>query len=251
MARVLVQGSGALMATRCGPPLRVPAEVDVEVLQGLGLRSVWRGPAGALVEVTEDTRMDALVTLVARSGADELRLVNLRAIHARTESQREAVLGPRGAAACGGCVVEQLVLNGTVVTPRSCHVLGHGSDQAWLEGYVGLVGSTLARDVLGRVPPDVRLEPKAVAAVWVNPVWPWADGVAEADWAFLEMQFEARSGAVGSQRRLLSEWGAYPGLDEAPPPVANRMMRRRPVTWALLAVLVMGAVLGALWLAGF
>ena len=71
-------------------------------------------------------------------------------------------------APCPTCVHEQLVLNSKVASPRSCFVFGSGDPTSWIQGYVGLVGSSLAMDVLSKVPGDVRAG--AAAAAWVNPV---------------------------------------------------------------------------------
>jgi hypothetical protein len=90
-------------------------------------------------------------------------------VHARTDEERQLV---NGGAPCPTCVMEQLVLGGKAASPRSCFVFGAGDPSAWIQGYVGLVGSSLAMDVLSKVPGDVRAG--AAAGVWINPVWPYA-----------------------------------------------------------------------------
>jgi hypothetical protein len=248
LARIFVEGPSTLMARRCGPPLPVPQAVELEVLRGLGLESVYRGPVTSLVELGGDAQVDSLITLVGRGGGvgERLVLTSLRAVHANTEAQREAVAAN---GTCDGCVVEQLVLDGAVVPPRSCHVLGDGDDLAWIQGYVGLVGSTLARDVLGRVPSDVRLEPAAVVAVWVNPVWPWPDGDVAAEWTFLDAKFEAREDGSRSGRRLLMDEGPWPEPPYGKPPSANRQDQRLRVPWVVVGLAAVAVCLWAVALA--
>jgi hypothetical protein len=249
LARILVEGPSTLMARRCGPPLPVPQAVELEVLRGLGLESVYRGPVTSLVELGGDAQVDALITLVGRGGGagERLVLTGLRAVHAGTEAEREAVLAN---GTCPTCVVEQLVLDGAVVSPRSCHVLGAGDDLGWIQGYVGLVGSTLARDVLGRVPPDVRLEPLAVVAAWVNPVWPWPDRDVAAEWTFLDARFETRADGAAGGRRLLADEGPWLAPPQADPPHANRQARRLRVSWGAAGLAAVAAAAMCLWAVG-
>ena len=166
------------------PPLHVG--IEVEVLQGLQLASVYRGPAQAFFEI-KSSDVDALLTLVAHS-SDPLVIESVVVIHTHTPAQRAAVLFNE---TCDGCVVEQLILDGRVVSPRSCHMLGQGDDLAWLEGYVGLVGSSLAADVMGRMP--------TLLAVWINPVWPWQNDSIIEDTSFIRASMRPAS----SRRRLL------------------------------------------------
>ena len=175
------------------PPLHVG--IEIEVLQGLQLASVYRGPVTDGVSIN-NTDVDALLTFVARSSGP-LVIESLTAIHTHTEAQRAAVIANE---TCEGCVVEQLVLQGRVVSPRSCHILGVGDDLEWMEGYVGLVGSSLAADVVQRT---VGAQNQSRVTVWINPVWPWGNETVIDDTTFIHARIE-QGGMEGVQgRRLL------------------------------------------------
>jgi hypothetical protein len=188
------------------PPL-LQVGIELEVLQGLQLASVYRGLAGAYFEIN-NTDVDALLTLVTHSSVP-LVLESLVAVHTHTPAQRAAVLANE---TCEGCIVEQLVLDGRVVSPRSCHILGV-DDLAWLEDYLGLVGSSLAADVLARTKQNASF-----LSVWVNPVWPWQNDSIVEDTSFLHASIRAASdappGSRGSRRLLMSS-----GEGLRPPPL--------------------------------
>ena len=105
------------------------------------------------------------------------------------------------------CIVEQLVLQGRVVSPRSCHVLGMGDDLDWIEGYVGLVGSSLASDVLQRT---VEARNQSSLVIWINPIWPWGNASILEDTTFIRAGIE-QGGVNVLQRRLLWNSGGARG----------------------------------------
>ena len=215
LARIMTQAHPAVMAKHCPTSVEVSDAVEIQILQGLTLSEIYRGPARSVLELGTNAQTDVLVTFVARSAAG-LVLQDLLAIHAHTDEQRALVLSN---ATCPDCVTEQLVLGGAVVSPRSCHLFGAGDDLLWIQEYVGLVGSSLAVDVLARVPQDVRMDPQRVAAAWVNPAWPWNNDSILSDMTFLQARFAPvpRAG-----RRLL--------MDVVPfaPPFLSRQPRVRP-----------------------
>jgi len=110
LGRILTQ-TIPLIVNGAQSPLHVG--IEIELLQGLQLASVYRGPVVDGVFVN-NSDVDALLTFVARSSAP-LVIESLVAIHTHTEAQRAAVLANE---TCDGCVVEQLVLQGRVVSPR-------------------------------------------------------------------------------------------------------------------------------------
>jgi len=226
LARIMTQASPAIMAQHCPSAMQVSDAVEMEILQGLTLTQIYRGPARALLELGTNPQTDVLITFVARSAVG-LALDELQAIHAHTDEQRALVLSNQ---TCADCVVEQLVLAGRVVSPRSCHVFGSGDDLQWIQGYVGLVGSSLAVDVLGKVPQDVRLDPWRVVAAWINPTWPWNNDSILADMTFLQARFTPlpRNG-----RRLLMV------------PILSRQHRLRPE----LTLVAVAALTTMLWAA--
>jgi len=215
LARIMTQASPVIMSRHCASAMQVSDQVDIEILQGLTLTRIYRGPALAILQLGTNAQTDVLITFIARNAAG-LALEDLQAIHSHTEEQRALVLSNQ---TCADCVVEQLVLAGRVVSPRSCHVFGDGDDLQWIQNYVGLVGSALAVDVLGRVPQDVRLDPQRVAAAWINPTWPWKNDSVITDMTFLQARF---SPVPRSGRRLL--------MDIVPfaPPLESRQLRVRP-----------------------
>jgi hypothetical protein len=231
MARILTQASPAIMTKHCADAVQVNDQVEIQILQGLTLTQIFRGPAQTTLELGTNAQTDVLITLVARS-ASGLVLRDLLAVHAHTEAQRELILANK---TCDDCVVEQLMLNGAVVSPRSCHVIGVGDDLLWIQGYVGLVGSALALDVLGKIPPDVRLDPDHAVAAWVNPAWPWNNESVLSDMTFLLAQFapQPRTG-----RRLL--------MDVVPngPPIWSKQVRNRPQ----LTLVAMCLISALIWL---
>lgn len=163
LGRILTQTTPAIVNNNAQTSLNVG--IEVEVLQGLQLTSVYRSSQASSSISINNTDVDALLTFIAR-GHEGLVIDSLTAIHTHTEAQRAAAL-PNGT--CDGCVIEQLVLQGQVVSPRSCHIVGEGGDLDWIENYVGLVGSSIAADVMQRTLNQTGL------VVWINPVWPWGN----------------------------------------------------------------------------
>ena len=89
---------------------------------------------------------------------------------------------------------------GSALSNRSCHILGVGDDLEWMEGYVGLVGSSLAADVVQRT---VGAQNQSRVTVWINPVWPWGNETVIDDTTFIHARIE-QGGMEGVQgRRLL------------------------------------------------
>lgn len=160
LARVVTIGDPHVAARHCAEAL------EVQLLQGLSLKEIYRGSASAVLRLDVEPQTDTLVTLVARGAIIE----DLQAIHTSSEAEVHLV---STAQPCPTCVAEQLVLAGKVVTPRSCFLFGAGDEAAWIQSYVGLAGSRLALDVLGKIPADVKAG--AASAAWVNPAWPTAN----------------------------------------------------------------------------
>jgi hypothetical protein len=215
LARVLTQSQPTVMARHCADAVQVSNQVEIQILQGLTMTEIYRGPAQSIIELGTNAQTDVLITFVARSAAG-LVIEDLQAIHARTEGQRALVLANQS---CPDCVIEQLVLGGSVVSKRACHVFGFGDDMQWIQDYVGLVGSALATDVLGKVPADVRLDPNRVVAAWINPAWPWNDDTVVSDMTFLHARFAAQP-RLG--RRLLADQTGFVA------PISSRQIRRGP-----------------------
>ena len=213
LARIMTQARPSIMARHCSAAVQLSDQVEIQILQGLSMAQIYRGPAQAILELGTNAQTDVLITFVGRSAAG-LVLDDLQAIHAHTEAQRALVLSN---STCADCVTEQLIFKGMVVSPRSCHLFGAGDDLQWIQTYVGLVGSALAVDVLGKVPQDVRLDPHGVVAVWINPAWPWTSDEIVSDMTFLHARFAPRVG-----RRLLMD------IVNLSPPIENRQIRVRP-----------------------
>jgi len=167
LARVMTQAQPTVAIKHC-EQLAVSDNIEIQLLQGLQLRQLYRGPVLPFMPLAVEPQTDTLVTVVARSGRGAV-MEELRAVHARTAMERDLV---EAGQPCPTCVMEQLVLHGRATSPRSCFVFGAGDPAAWIQQYVGLVGSTLALDVLAKVPADVKAG--SAAAAWINPVWPYA-----------------------------------------------------------------------------
>ena len=203
LARIMTQAMPAVAVKHC-QDIPVATPIDLQILQGLSLRPIYRGPVLPYVPLQVEPQTDTLITLVARSTRGAA-IAELRAVHARTEAERQLVAAN---APCETCVHEQLVLNSKVSSPRSCFVFGSADPAAWIQNYVGLVGSSLAMDVLSRVPGDVRAG--SAAAAWVNPVWPYATDEELNATTYLYVKFGNPPTVQGPVlRRLL-------GFDEAP-----------------------------------
>ena len=223
----MTQANPTVMARHCADAVQVSNQVEIQIMQGLTMTEIYRGPAQAVLELGTSAQTDVLITFVARSAAG-LVIEDLQAIHARTDGQRALVLANQ---TCPDCVIEQLVLGGAVVSKRACHVFGAGDDLQWIQDYVGLVGSALAADVLGKVPADVRLDPNRVVAAWINPAWPWNDDSVVSDMTFLHARFAAQP-RLG--RRLLAD---QIGFGE---PIFSRQVKTNPRPLiAALAVLAL------------
>ena len=210
LARIMTQTSPQVAVRHC-TEITVAAAVDLQVLQGLSLRQIYRGPVLPYVPLQVEPQTDTLITLVARSTRGAA-IAELRAVHARTDAERQLVASN---APCPTCVHEQLVLNSKVSSPRSCFVFGSGDPAAWIQGYVGLVGSSLAMDVLAKVPGDVKAG--SAAAAWVNPVWPYATDEELNATTYLYVRFGNAPTVQGPVlRRLLGMDSSADATSEAP-----------------------------------
>ena len=205
---VLQQGQNlARVMTSCKPDIAVrhctelslSESVEIQLLQGLQLRQIFRGAAVPTIPLNVEPQTDTLITVLARS-ARGAQIEELRAIHARTVEERSLVETGKP---CPTCVIEQLVLAGKAASPRSCFVFGAGDPAAWIQNYVGLVGSSLALDVLARVPADAKSG--AAAAAWINPVWPYATDETITATTYLYAKFsQSRPPPSPVLRRLLN-----------------------------------------------
>jgi hypothetical protein len=137
----------------------------IELFQGLTMQPVYRGDFRPLLEINTEPESDTLLTLFS-TGA---HIDSITAIHTRTQSEAFSVLSLQ---TCETCVEEQLILNGHVVSPRSCFLFGVGSHSAWIQAYIGFNGE-LARSVIRKIPDSVWLGQKT--AVWIHPSWPEAN----------------------------------------------------------------------------
>lgn len=195
LARVMTQSKPDVVTVHCQEST-FSDNFEVQIMQGLQLKQIYRGPVLQVMPLNVEPQTDTLITLVVRSmrGA---AIEELKAVHTRTEAERELVNANKP---CPTCVTEQLVLAGKAVSTRSCFVFGGpvGNDASrWIQNYVGLVGSTLAFDILSRLPADIG----TAAAAWVNPVWPWGVDEEIKSVTFLHAKFGRPSTRTG--RRLL------------------------------------------------
>ena len=92
-------------------------------------------------------------------------------------------------------------MRGSALPNRSCHILGVGDDLEWMEGYVGLVGSSLAADVVQRT---VGAQNQSRVTVWINPVWPWGNETVIDDTTFIHARIEQGQQVFNNRRRLLA-----------------------------------------------
>jgi hypothetical protein len=226
LARVLTQAKPIIMARHCADAVQVSDKVEIQILQGLTMTQIYRGPAQTVLELGTSAQTDVLITFIARNSAG-LVLEELQAIHARTDGQRALVLANQ---TCPDCVTEQLVLGGSVVSKRACHIFGVGDDLLWIQDYVGLVGSSLALNVLGKVPADVRLDPNRVVAAWINPAWSWNDNAVLSDMTFLHARFAAQP-RLG--RRLMADQIGFSA------PIIDNEIETRPSLF-MLAIVCLG-----------
>jgi hypothetical protein len=192
LARVMTQCKPSITTTHCEDKT-LSDNFDLQILQGLQLKQIYRGPVLQSLPLDIEPQTDTLVTLVARSirGAT---IQELKATHTRTAHEKQLVASDQP---CPSCVIEQLVLDGKVVSTRSCFLFGAGDETKWIQTYVGLVGSSLAFDILAKLPSDLRAG--NAAGAWVNPVWPWDDVINST--TFLHAKFGHPTPHTG--RRLL------------------------------------------------
>jgi len=196
LARVMTQSKPDVAVHHC-TEIALSEATDVQVLQGLQLRQIYRGAVLPHIQLNVEPQTDTLITVVARSTRGAT-VEQLKAVHTRTSEERDQVESGRE---CATCVTEQLVLNGIVTSPRSCFLFGAGDPSTWIQNYVGLVGSTLALDVLARIPLDVKSG--TAAAAWINPVWPYATDEEIAATTYLYAKFGKPKVQGPAIRRLL------------------------------------------------
>jgi len=121
MGRILTQVKPLIVNTPQSP---IHVGIEIEVLQGLQLASVYRGPVADGVFIN-NSDVDALLTFVARSSG-VLVIESLVAIHTHTEAQRAAV------AANATC--EGLIARSCVRSTRSVHAI---KLERWIQ-FVGI-----------------------------------------------------------------------------------------------------------------
>lgn len=200
LARVMTQSAPQIITKHCVTSIYVPDQAEIQILQGLTMREIYRGMVLPYFNLNVEPQTDTLLTFVARS-LDRMVIKDLQAVHTRT---KEDELSMKTNNTCSSCIVEQLILNEYVVSPRSCHVFGIGDATTWIENYVGLVGSKLAFDVLNKVPSDVKSG--IASAAWINPVWPWPNSSVTEELTFLRatVGYPTAGTEGGPQRRLLA-----------------------------------------------
>jgi hypothetical protein len=197
LARVMTQSKPDVMQSHCSN-LTVMEHVEVEIFQGLQVRQIYKGCVVPNIPLNIEPNVDTLVTIVTRSHRDAM-IEEMQAIHAKTDEEKQKVENNE---VCDTCVVEQLVLKGRAVSPRSCFVFGEGNATLWIENYVGLPGSQLALDVFSKLPIDLQTGDSG--GVWINPVWPYkTDEVVSAN-TYVYMKFYYPRAATHNSRRLLS-----------------------------------------------
>ena len=103
-----------------------------------------------------------------------------------------------------------------------------GDDLDWMEGYVGLVGSSLATDVVQRT---VGVLNQSSLSIWINPVWPWGNNTVLNDITFIHARIE-QGGKFTGRRLLWSSAGAKRRLEH------NGLMRLY-VAWILTQVFLL------------
>lgn len=198
LSRVMTQCKPTIMTKQCDNFLTVTEEVQIQILQGLTQTEIYRGFSKPLFILNIEPQTDTLITLIART-LDGVSIKNLRAIHTRTDDERKNISINL---TCSTCVVEQLIMEEQVVSPRSCFYFGNGDEVAWIESYIGLVGSSLGLNVLSKIPSDVRSG--AAAAVWINPIWPWPNASTVREVTYLEITYAPPTAHSMNRRRLLT-----------------------------------------------
>lgn len=199
LARVMTQSAPAIMTRQCDNEVTVTDEVQIQVLQGLTQTEIYKGFSKPVLKLNVEPQTDTLITLIART-LHGIAIKDLQAIHTTTEEERLNISANR---TCTTCIVEQLVLDERVVSPRSCFYFGSGDEVAWIEAYIGLVGSSLGLQVLEKIPSDVRVG--SAAAVFVNPVWPWPNATLVSEITYLKATFGKPTTHSTHARRLLQQ----------------------------------------------
>lgn len=197
LARVMTQSKPTVAVQHC-TQITLSDSVDVQILQGLQLRQIYRGAVLPYMHLDIEPQTDTLITLIARSTRGAA-IEQLRAVHARTQDERTQI---EAGLPCETCVTEQLILNAKVTSARSCFLFGAGDESTWIQNYVGLVGSTLALDILTRVPQDVKTG--TAAAAWINPVWPYSTDEEIKATTYLYAKFAQPKTQGVNLRKLLS-----------------------------------------------
>jgi hypothetical protein len=198
LSRVMTQCHPTVMTKQCDNFLTVTEEVQIQILQGLTQTEIYRGFSKPLFTLNIEPQTDTLITLIART-LDGVSIKNLRAIHTRTDDERKNISSNL---TCSTCVVEQLIMEEQVVSSRSCFYFGNGDEVAWIESYIGLVGSSLGLNVLSKLPSDVKSG--VAAAVWINPTWPWPNASTVREVTYLEITYAPPTTHSINRRRLLT-----------------------------------------------
>jgi hypothetical protein len=199
LARVMTQSAPTIMTRQCDNDITVTDEVQIQVLQGLTQTEIYKGFSKPILKLNVEPQTDTLITLIART-LSGIAIKNLQAIHTTTEEERFNISTNR---TCVTCIVEQLVLDERVVSPRSCFYFGTGDEVAWIEAYIGLVGSSLGLQVLEKIPNDVKVG--SAAAVFINPVWPWPNATLVSEITYLKATFGKPTTHSTHARRLLQQ----------------------------------------------
>lgn len=199
LARIMTQSSPSIQVKHC-QDVAVSSAVEIQLLQGLTQQQIYRGAVRPVMQLQVEPQTDTLITLVARSTRG-VTIDNLRAVHAKSDEERALVAMQMP---CPTCVTEQLILAGKVASARSCFLFGTDDPYKWIQNYVGLVGSTLAMDILGKVPTDVRAG--TAAGAWINPVWPYKTDETLNTTTYLYAKFTQPPKVAGPVMRRLLEF---------------------------------------------
>jgi hypothetical protein len=178
--------------------MTVTDEIQIQILQGLTQTEIYRGFSKPYIQLNVEPQTDTLITLIART-LDGIVIKDLQAIHTLSQEERFNITSE---IECTTCIYEQLILNQQVVSPRSCFYFGNGDEVAWIESYIGLVGSNLGLNIVNKIPTDVRNG--MTAAVWINPIWPYPNTSVIEEVTFLHVVFDSMSHEVTQRRRLLA-----------------------------------------------
>jgi hypothetical protein len=198
LARVMTQCTPIIMTKHCESFMTVTDDIQIQILQGLTQTEIYRGFSKPFIQLNVEPQTDTLITLIART-LDGIIIKDLQAIHTRTQEERINLTSDNE---CVTCIYEQLILNNQVVSPRSCFYFGNGDEVAWIESYIGLVGSNLGLNIVNKLPFDVRAG--LTAAVWINPTWPYPNVTKSEEVTFLHVVFDSIGTEIVQRRRLLS-----------------------------------------------